>query len=172
MLPHKLKEMCRIKISVAHQCGYCSTVRSNVAKAEGLSEEADTYLPMAEWKSDVSLGVYPLPKDWADKIAARMKEVFLTRTAKEWERIFGRGKFPGAPQRWLQEWMASMIFARSFGRHQTIWNMPAGWCWSMVSIRLKRCAVCWRHAVSAVWRAASIWADINEFHWGSGQHDT
>ncbi len=38
MLPHKLKEMCRIKISVAHQCGYCSTVRSNVAKAEGLTE--------------------------------------------------------------------------------------------------------------------------------------
>ena len=32
-LPHKLKEMCRIKISVAHQCGYCSTVRSTVAKA-------------------------------------------------------------------------------------------------------------------------------------------
>lgn len=38
-LPHKLKEMCRIKISVAHQCGYCSTVRSNVAKAEGLNED-------------------------------------------------------------------------------------------------------------------------------------
>ena len=73
--------------------------------AEGLSEEEDTYLPVSEWKSDVSLGVYPLPKFWADKIAARMKEVFLTRTAKEWERIFGRGKFPGAPQRWLQEWI-------------------------------------------------------------------
>ncbi len=39
VLPHRLKEMCRIKISVAHQCGYCSTVRSNVAKAEGLSED-------------------------------------------------------------------------------------------------------------------------------------
>ena len=38
-LPHKLKEMCRIRISVAHRCGYCSTVRSNVAKAEGLTEE-------------------------------------------------------------------------------------------------------------------------------------
>jgi AhpD family alkylhydroperoxidase len=38
-LPHKLKEMCRIKISVAHQCGYCSSVRSNVAKAEGLTED-------------------------------------------------------------------------------------------------------------------------------------
>ena len=37
-LPHRLKEMCRIKISVAHQCGYCSTVRSNVAKQEGLTE--------------------------------------------------------------------------------------------------------------------------------------
>src|SRR5947208_16239551 len=39
ILPHKLKEMCRIKISVAHQCGYCSTVRSTVAKAEGLTED-------------------------------------------------------------------------------------------------------------------------------------
>jgi len=37
--PHKLKEMCRIKISVAHQCGYCSTVRSNIAKVEGLTED-------------------------------------------------------------------------------------------------------------------------------------
>jgi AhpD family alkylhydroperoxidase len=39
ILPHKLKEMCRIKISVAHQCGYCSTVRSNVARTEGLTED-------------------------------------------------------------------------------------------------------------------------------------
>src|SRR3954468_24324119 len=37
-LPHKLKEMCRIRISVAHRCGYCSTVHSNVARAEGLDE--------------------------------------------------------------------------------------------------------------------------------------
>ncbi len=74
--------------------------------AEGLAEEPDTYLPAAEWSSDVSLGVYPLPKHWADKIADRMKDVFLTRTAKEWERIFGKGQFPGAPQRWLQEWIS------------------------------------------------------------------
>ena len=38
VLPHRLKEMCRIRISVAHQCGYCSTVRSNVVRAEGLTE--------------------------------------------------------------------------------------------------------------------------------------
>ena len=73
--------------------------------AEGLQEEDDTYKPTSEWSSDVSLGVYPLPKFWADNIAAKMKEVFITRTAKEWERIFGRNKFPGAPQRWLQEWI-------------------------------------------------------------------
>ena len=74
--------------------------------AEGLTEEEDTYLPVAQWKSDVSLGVYPLPKDWADRITERMAAVFLTRTAKEWERIFGKGRFPGAPQRWLQEWIS------------------------------------------------------------------
>jgi AhpD family alkylhydroperoxidase len=39
-LPHKLKEMCRIRISVAHKCGYCSTVRSNVARGQGLDEQA------------------------------------------------------------------------------------------------------------------------------------
>ena len=39
LLPHKLKEMCRIRISVAHRCGYCSTVRSHVARSEGLSED-------------------------------------------------------------------------------------------------------------------------------------
>src|SRR5271166_775512 len=44
VLPHKLKEMCRIKISVAHQCGYCSTVRSHVARADGLSEDLVTEL--------------------------------------------------------------------------------------------------------------------------------
>jgi AhpD family alkylhydroperoxidase len=42
VLPHKLKEMCRIRISAAHQCGYCSTVRSNIAKAEGLTEDMVT----------------------------------------------------------------------------------------------------------------------------------
>ncbi len=39
LLPHTLKELCRIRISVAHRCGYCSTVRSKVAQAEGLTEE-------------------------------------------------------------------------------------------------------------------------------------
>ncbi|KAF0676706.1 CoA transferase [Profundibacterium mesophilum] len=73
--------------------------------AEGLREEDDTYRPQSEWVSDTSLGVYPMPKFWADKIAARMKEVFMTRTSHEWKRMFGRAGIPGAPQRWLQEWI-------------------------------------------------------------------
>ncbi|MDF1608884.1 CoA transferase [Hoeflea sp. YIM 152468] len=73
--------------------------------AEGLTEEDDTYKPQAEWSSGTSLGVYPMPKDWADKIAARMKEVFMTRTSHEWKRMFGRAGIPGAAQRWLQEWV-------------------------------------------------------------------
>ena len=39
IVPVPLKEMCRIFISVKHYCGYCSTVRSNVARAQGLTEE-------------------------------------------------------------------------------------------------------------------------------------
>lgn len=73
--------------------------------AEGLSEQSNTYLPVSEWRSDVSLSSSPLPKSWADKIAERMKAVFLTRTATEWERIFGEGRIPAAPQRWLEEWI-------------------------------------------------------------------
>src|ERR1700687_3435807 len=44
VLPQKLKEMWRIKISVAHQCGYCSTVRSTVARTDGLTEDMITDL--------------------------------------------------------------------------------------------------------------------------------
>jgi hypothetical protein len=41
----------RIKISVAHQCGYCSTVRSNVAKAEGLTETMINDLGGMPWRT-------------------------------------------------------------------------------------------------------------------------
>ena len=72
---------------------------------EGLTSEEDTYKPISEWSTDSSLGVYPMPKSWADKIAARMKDVFMTRTSHEWKKMFGRGMTPGAPQSWLQEWI-------------------------------------------------------------------
>jgi AhpD family alkylhydroperoxidase len=36
---HKLKELVRISIVNTFACGYCSTVRSNVARKMGLTEE-------------------------------------------------------------------------------------------------------------------------------------
>jgi alkylhydroperoxidase family enzyme len=39
ILPVPLKESVRILISMKHFCGYCSTVRSNIAIARGLNEE-------------------------------------------------------------------------------------------------------------------------------------
>ncbi|MDX2374445.1 CoA transferase [Psychrobacter sp. PP-21] len=72
---------------------------------EGLTEEEDTYIPSSQWQSDTSLGVYPMPKYWADHIAEKMKGAFLKRTSKEWQKIFGKRGIPGAPQRWLQEWI-------------------------------------------------------------------
>jgi AhpD family alkylhydroperoxidase len=48
VLPNRLKEMCRILISISHQCGYCSTVRSTVAQSEGLTEATIADLPRFE----------------------------------------------------------------------------------------------------------------------------
>ncbi|MEM5582942.1 CoA transferase [Roseibium sp. AS2] len=92
---------------------------------EGLTEEDDTYKPYAEWSSDTSLGVYPMPKEWADRIAARMKEVFITRTSHEWKKLFGRSGIPGAPQRWLQEWIHDE-YAETSGLMIDVWDPVYG----------------------------------------------
>ncbi|MEW2918285.1 CoA transferase [Ruegeria sp. ANG10] len=93
--------------------------------ADGLTSEEDTYKPWSEWKHDTSLGVYPMPKFWADKIAARMKEVFMTRTSHEWKKMFGRGLIPGAPQRWLQEWVHDE-YAETSGLMIDVWDPVYG----------------------------------------------
>ncbi|WMC09889.1 CoA transferase [Oceanimonas pelagia] len=73
--------------------------------ADGLPDVEDLYLPVSEWNGETSIGVYPLPRKWADLISARMKKVFLTKTSTEWGRIFGEGQIPGAPHRTTQEWV-------------------------------------------------------------------
>ena len=75
--------------------------------AEGMPEVADLHLPLSEWESETSLGVYPLPKRWADIISAKMKLVMLTKTSSEWGVIFGEGQIPGAPHRTTKEWVNS-----------------------------------------------------------------
>ncbi|HCP96666.1 CoA transferase [Pseudoalteromonas sp. K222D] len=76
-------------------------------RAEGLPEVADLHLPINEWDGETSIGVYPLPKKWADIISAKMKKVFLTKTSEEWGVVFGEGQIPGAPHRTTQEWVNS-----------------------------------------------------------------
>ncbi|WP_404478822.1 carboxymuconolactone decarboxylase family protein [Novosphingobium sp. BL-52-GroH] len=38
-LPLRLKELVRLQMSVSHECGYCTSVRSKAAAAEGVTEE-------------------------------------------------------------------------------------------------------------------------------------
>jgi crotonobetainyl-CoA:carnitine CoA-transferase CaiB-like acyl-CoA transferase len=73
--------------------------------AEGLPEVNDLHAPINEWDGETSIGVYPLPKKWADHISAKMKKAFLTKTSEEWGVIFGEGQIPGAPHRTTQEWV-------------------------------------------------------------------
>ena len=75
--------------------------------AEGLPDVKDLHMPIAEWDGETSIGVYPLPKKWADIISAKMKKAFLTRTSEEWGQLFGEGQIPGAPHRTTQEWVNS-----------------------------------------------------------------
>ncbi len=75
--------------------------------AEGMPEVADLHLPVTEWEGESSLGVYPLPKRWADIISAKIKLVMKTKTSSEWGRIFGEGGIPGAPHRTTKEWVNS-----------------------------------------------------------------
>ena len=49
--------------------------------AEGMPEVSDLHLPVSEWEGESSLGVYPLPKRWADIISAKIKLVMRTKTS-------------------------------------------------------------------------------------------
>ncbi|MCJ8300176.1 MAG: CoA transferase, partial [Pseudomonadales bacterium] len=73
--------------------------------AMGLPEVKDLHQPIAKWQGETSIGVYPLPKKWADIISEKMKRAFLTKTSSEWGVIFGEGQIPGAAHRTTQEWI-------------------------------------------------------------------
>ena len=66
------------------------------------------YQRSAMWpdNQDCTLTGYPLSKKWADKVAARLKEVFLTKTSGEWEQLYRDLDLPGAAQQTLKEWLS------------------------------------------------------------------
>ena len=75
--------------------------------AECMPEVTNLHLPVTEWEWESSLGVYPLPRRWADIISTKIKLVMRTKTSSEWGVIFGQGQIPGAPHRTTREWVNS-----------------------------------------------------------------
>jgi crotonobetainyl-CoA:carnitine CoA-transferase CaiB-like acyl-CoA transferase len=73
----------------------------------GLPEVEDVHKPISQWNGETSIGVYPLPKKWANIISEMMKRAFLTKTSTQWGRIFGLEKIPGSPHRTTQQWIHS-----------------------------------------------------------------
>lgn len=67
------------------------------------------YLDMEEWpeEADCTIVSYPLSRQWAEIVSARMKNAFLTRTAFEWEQQFGEAGVPGCALRETKEWLHS-----------------------------------------------------------------
>lgn len=66
----------------------------------------DAYLDRADWPADWALRNFPVgPRDRA-RVAGAMQAAFLTRTAAEWEALFGAAKAPGTAQRSTAEWLA------------------------------------------------------------------
>ncbi|WP_175712941.1 CoA transferase [Burkholderia ambifaria] len=100
----KFYTVCPSHRSHARRCLQAMGLYEEMLEA-GLPRIDDPYLPICEWEGNASLGVYPLPEEWAKRISARMKEVFRTKTAAEWEKIFGEGGFPGAAHRTTREWL-------------------------------------------------------------------
>ncbi len=77
-------------------------------KAEGLPE-FDAYLPVDQWPEgqECTLGAYPFSPYWAKTISTGLKRVFKTRTAFEWEEIWGKAGIPAAAHRTTEEWLQS-----------------------------------------------------------------
>jgi crotonobetainyl-CoA:carnitine CoA-transferase CaiB-like acyl-CoA transferase len=78
-------------------------------RAAGMPELDDWYLPKADWPQGVegSLGLYPTPEPWAERITTTLAAIFRTKTSFAWEEICGAAGIPGAAHRLTEEWLAS-----------------------------------------------------------------
>jgi AhpD family alkylhydroperoxidase len=54
LLPHRLKELVRIRMSVVEECGYCSSIRSKLAMEDGLTESVVLELTDLEASTRIS----------------------------------------------------------------------------------------------------------------------
>ncbi|RTE66703.1 CoA transferase [Amphritea opalescens] len=67
------------------------------------------YQDLKDWPEDADCTIvsYPLSRDWADYVSTKMKVAFKTRTAYEWETLFGEAGVPGSAHRVTREWIHS-----------------------------------------------------------------
>ncbi len=92
--------------------GSVRTHPARVLRTLGLEElladlpDFDAYLNSSDWPASWSLRNYPVGTEDRGRIAAAMKQAFLTRPAAEWEVLFGQAKAPATQQRFTQEWLA------------------------------------------------------------------
>ena len=77
-------------------------------QADGLPD-FDAYLPTDQWPQGqaCTLAAYPFSPVWAKRISAALMKVFATRSAFEWEQIWGAAGIPAAAHRSTEEWLAS-----------------------------------------------------------------
>jgi crotonobetainyl-CoA:carnitine CoA-transferase CaiB-like acyl-CoA transferase len=69
----------------------------------------DPYLLTADWPPDADCTLYahPISDTWAGWLSERIARALRTRTAAQWERIFGEAAIPAVAHRTTKEWLAS-----------------------------------------------------------------
>ena len=67
------------------------------------------YLDQVDWPegAECTLVSYPLSRYWAEFVSSRMKQIFATKPAYEWQQIFGDAGVPGCAHQLTQEWLNS-----------------------------------------------------------------
>jgi crotonobetainyl-CoA:carnitine CoA-transferase CaiB-like acyl-CoA transferase len=77
-------------------------------KALGIPTHS-AYLDQSQWPKGAKCTVvsYPLSKDWAQLVSSKMKAVFASKTAYQWQQIFGDAGVPGCAHQLTKEWINS-----------------------------------------------------------------
>jgi len=67
------------------------------------------YLNKNDWPNDAkcTLVSYPLSPEWAKLVSDKMKSAFITKTAFQWQEIFGKAGVPGCAHQLTKEWVNS-----------------------------------------------------------------
>ena len=88
----------------SHPCRVLETL--GLGKLADELPDFDAYLDSELWPDQWSLRNYPVGDRDRKRLAKAMQDAFLTKTAAEWENLFGSAKAPATAQRSTSEWLA------------------------------------------------------------------